>query len=419
MSLPLSDSDSDDELPAGWEERVTTDGRVFYANHIEKRTQWTHPRTKKKKRVSGELPYGWERKITEDGHMFFVDHIKKKTTFSDPRLAFAVEDKSVDEVEIRQRFDGGSSALQILAGRDLTGKYVIVTGANSGIGYETARSLAMHGAHVVLACRNMKKAQTAVCKILTDRPQAKVEAIPLDLSSFKAVQDFVRAYKSRQWPLHILILNAAVFGILYQKTIDGLDTIFQVNYLSHFYLTNLFERDLVKNGPSRVVVVASESHRFSDLNEDNLSPEKLSPSDSSQYRSILAYNLSKLCCILFSNAFNWKYSGFGVTCNAVHPGNLVNTGISRNWWLYRLLFTLVRPFTKSMQQAAATSVYCAVANDLEGVGGLYFNNCCVCDSSKEALSENLITKLWDMSEKMIGERLQNENRLSRGDVDTI
>lgn len=111
MNLP--DSDSEDELPPGWEERVTVDGSVFYANHLTKATQWTHPRTGKKKKVSGELPFGWERCIDkETGKVVYVDHENKRTTYTDPRLAFAVEEKEHVH-DFRQRFDASSTALQV------------------------------------------------------------------------------------------------------------------------------------------------------------------------------------------------------------------------------------------------------------------------------------------------------------------
>ena len=107
------ESDSEDELPPGWEERVTADGSVFYANHLTKHTQWTHPRTNVKKVVSGNLPFGWERCIDKStGKVIYIDHENRRTTYTDPRLAFAVEEKmSINDY--RQRFDASSTALQV------------------------------------------------------------------------------------------------------------------------------------------------------------------------------------------------------------------------------------------------------------------------------------------------------------------
>nr|XP_035925946.1 WW domain-containing oxidoreductase-like isoform X1 [Halichoerus grypus] len=161
----LDDTDSEDELPPGWEQRTTKDGWVYYANHAEEKTQWEHPKTGKRKRIAGDLPYGWEQETDENGQVFFVDHINKRTTYLDPRLAFTVDDNPTKPTS-RQRYDGSTTAMEILQGRDFTGKVVVVTGANSGIGFETAKSFALHGAHVILACRNVTRANEAVSQIL-------------------------------------------------------------------------------------------------------------------------------------------------------------------------------------------------------------------------------------------------------------
>ncbi|KAG8506246.1 WW domain-containing oxidoreductase [Galemys pyrenaicus] len=129
----LDDTDSEDELPPGWEQRTTKDGWVYYANHTEEKTQWEHPKTGKRKRIAGDLPYGWEQETDENGQVFFVDHINKRTTYLDPRLAFTVDDNPTKPTT-RQRYDGSTTAMEILQGRDFSGKVVIVTGANSGIG---------------------------------------------------------------------------------------------------------------------------------------------------------------------------------------------------------------------------------------------------------------------------------------------
>lgn len=405
MSALLPETDSEDELAPGWEERATLDGKVYYANHETKTTQWTHPRTGKKKRVAGELPYGWEKKVTEDGHVFYVDHINKKTTYTDPRLAFAVEETESSD-DIRQRFDASTNALQILHGRDLSGKTVIVTGANCGIGFETARSLAYHGAEVVMACRSKEKTENAISEIKKERPHAKLEWIHLDLSSLRSVEKFVKEFQAKYSTLHILILNAGVFCPPYILTEDNFESTFQINHLGHFYMTKLLEPQMIQAGSCRVVVVSSESHRFSYINKENISEEKLSPSTYKNYIGLIAYNNSKLCNVLFSNELNRKLSSKGIYCNSIHPGNMVSSYLSRSWWLYRLLFALVRPFTKSLQQAASTSVYCATVPELEGVGGMYFNNCCRCQPSKASEDEELAKILWNMSEEMIKKALE-------------
>uniref|UniRef100_A0A5F5Q126 WW domain-containing oxidoreductase n=1 Tax=Equus caballus TaxID=9796 RepID=A0A5F5Q126_HORSE len=433
----LDDTDSEDELPPCWEQRTTKDGWVYYANHTEEKTQWEHPKTGKRKRIAGDLPYGWEQETDENGQVFFVDHINKRTTYLDPRLAFTV-DENPTRPTTRQRYDASTTAMEILQGRDFTGKVVVVTGANSGIGFETAKSFALHGAHVILACRNMTRANEAVSRILGEWRKAKVEAMTLDLALLRSVQHFAQAFKAKNVSLHVLVCNAAAFALPWSLTKDGLETTFQVNHLGHFFLVQLLQDVLCCSAPARVVVVSSESHRFTDINDSSgkLDFSRLSPSKS-DYWAMLAYNRSKLCNILFSNELHRRLSPRGVTSNAVHPGNMMYSSIHRNWWVYTLLFTLARPFTKSMvernsqkmmrhgsqsddtggaqdtesgsQQGAATTVYCAAAPELEGLGGMYFNNCCRCVPSSEAQSEETARALWALSERLIQEGLGSQS----------
>lgn len=404
MSNNILDTDSEDEIPPGWEERVTFEGRVFYASHETKQTQWKHPVTGKEKYIRGELPYGWVRVIKDDGTVVYADHINKKTTFTDPRLAFA-EPLKTSPKDFRQKFDGNSTALQVLNGRDLTGKYAIVTGASGGIGYETCKALAFHGATVIMACRNLEKGNKCKANILLDRPSATIEVLHLDLASLRSVKQFTDEYKRRGWPLHILILNAGVFGLPYIVTENDLEMTFQVNHLSHFYLTKLLQDQLISSAPSRIVVVSSESHRFTklkhpeDICEDTLSLPK------DKYSDLRVYNISKLCNNLFSLHLNKQLIGKNVTCNSLHPGSCMSTGIQRHWWLYRVIFFLVRPFTKSLQQGASTTVYCAASPDIAELGGMYFNNCCPCKPSKEALNEKMAQRLWTVSDSILEDRL--------------
>ncbi|XP_074490378.1 WW domain-containing oxidoreductase [Sebastes fasciatus] len=169
----MDDTDSEDELPPGWEERSTKDGWVYYASHDEMKTQWEHPKTGKKKRCAGDLPYGWEQETDEKGQIVYVDHINKRSTYFDPRQAFTVEDVVVKP----KRYDGNTAALEILQGRDFSDKVVLITGGNSGIGFETARSFALHGAHVILACRNLSRAGKAASLIQQEWQQGAATVV--------------------------------------------------------------------------------------------------------------------------------------------------------------------------------------------------------------------------------------------------
>ncbi|XP_043213157.1 WW domain-containing oxidoreductase-like isoform X1 [Amphibalanus amphitrite] len=347
MQPPGYDSDSEDDLPPAWEERVSLDGRVYYVHHVEKVTQWRHPRTGKKKIVPSELPFGWERVIDDSGKVIYVDHENKKTTFTDPRLAFAVEDQEGGERGLRQRFDASSSALHVLHGRDLSGRVALVTGANSGIGYETARSLAYHGCRVVFACRNLESARAAIEQIKSERANSVCEPLHCDLASLAGVRRAAGEFLSRHRHLHMLVLNAGLFAPPYALTEDGLEAQFGVNHLGHYCLTRLLEPALARTRGARVVVVSSESHRLSRLSAEDFTLEKLSrPAD--KYTGIVAYNDSKLCNNLFAAELHRRWRPKGVTVSCVHPGNMVSSSLSRHWWLWRLLFAAVRPFTKSL-----------------------------------------------------------------------
>lgn len=399
MASYLADSDSEDELPPGWEERTTSDGCVYYVNHNTKETQWNHPRTGQRKRVSGDLPYGWERIVDENGKVMFADHKSKTVTYSDPRLAFATEEKEFP-MDIRQKFDASSNALDVLHGRDLSGKIAIITGCNTGIGFETARSLALHGCHIIMACRSLESAAEAAKKIQDEKADCKLDVMELCLDNLKSVKEFAENYTLKYGKLDILILNAGVFAIPYSQTIDGYETLFQVNYLSQVYLTILLEDALTRGVPSRVVFVSSESHRYSSITSEKIKEDVLSPSKE-QYWSMMAYNHSKLLQVVFSGKLSEKWAKKGIAVFSLHPGNLVSSNLSRYWLPYRILFALLRPFTKSLQQAASTTVYCATALSLESVTGLYFNNCCRTEPSKGALDPLVADRLWLLTKELL------------------
>lgn len=193
--------------------------------------------------------------------MIYIDRKNNKRTYIDPRLAFAVENIPQNINEIRQRFDSNSTAFQVLHGQDLSGRVAVITGANTGIGFETARSLSYFGCRVLLACRSKEKTDEAIEKIRAERESAgeRCSFIPLDLCSMQSVKQAAEEIKKEVNHIDMLILNAAVFALPYTQTQDGLETTFQVCHLAHFYLCKLLG-DCLDNR-SRVVVVSSESHR--------------------------------------------------------------------------------------------------------------------------------------------------------------
>lgn len=300
----------------------------------------------------------------------------------------------------RLKFDSDATAKTVLRGKDLTGKTCLITGGNSGIGFETAAALALHGCHVVMACRDITKGRIAAEKIMKMQVYpVTVDVVECNLESLESVRKCAEYFIGMKWSLDILILNAGVLGLSFELTVDGIERTFSVNHLGHFYLTDLLKNVLIDSAYSRVVVVSSESHRFPTLYREAFDLSIL-PLQKSDYYSILAYNQSKLCNLLFAFELNRRYSKFGVFCNAVHPGNLISTGLTRHSYLIKSLYLFCRPFSKSPAQGATTAVYCATSPDLEGVGGYYFNNCYGCTPSKEALNVDLARKLWSLSERL-------------------
>ncbi|XP_029204714.2 WW domain-containing oxidoreductase-like isoform X2 [Acropora millepora] len=376
--------------------------------HVLQATQWGHPQSGKRYKVTGDLPHGWQKQHDSRGNVFFFDAVNRCTTYADPRLAQSFT-KHKDNFK---RLDSYSTAMQVLSGEDLSGRVAVVTGSNSGIGFETAKALALCGAHVILACRDMNKANKAAAMIrAAQTPEPYVETMLLDLASFASIRDFAREFRQKKLPIHILICNAAVFGMDWRKTEDGVESTFGINHLGHFYLVKLLEGILCSSSPARVVVLSSESHRFPDLSYSKKLPLSDVPLTKDKYWSIVAYNQSKLCNLLFSMELNRRLKPKGVTCNAVHPGNLIYTSLSKTSWLSWLLFVIAKPFAKTPAQGAATVVYCATSKELDKVGGHYFNNCSVCEPSQEARNTDKASKLWQLSEEIVRQITANQEPL--------
>ncbi|XP_074598109.1 WW domain-containing oxidoreductase-like isoform X2 [Brevipalpus obovatus] len=405
MAAFFPDTDSEDELPSGFEERVDPEGRVFFLNHVNQTTQWSHPKSGKTKRVPEKLPHGWEKIVDQDGRITFVDKINNKTTLTDPRLVYAYDIDESEEPKMAQRFSSSTTPSMILAGKDLTGKIAIVTGGNCGIGYETVKALAFHGAKVYVACRDLDRANSAMDILRQEKPSAQIIVMKCDLSSLNSVEEFANEFIQEKEKLHFLICNAGIFGAPHTMTEDGFEQTFQINYLAHIYLIQLLQDTLIASAPSKIILVSSENHRFSLLNSSNISEEYLSPKSANRFVPIMAYNDSKLCMNLINRYLAQMYQNYNVTVHCLHPGNAIYTSLQRNWWFYRLGFFLIRPFTKS-EQGAATTIYCAASKELENRSGAYYNNCVECKPSSSVEDEQLINSLWKITQNMLSSRLK-------------
>ncbi len=289
-------------------------------------------------------------------------------------------------------FGSRSSADQVLKNIDLSNKRIIVTGANTGIGFESARSLAAAGAEVILACRSLDKAQVAVNRIQKQHGQAKVEARVLDLGSIKSIQAFAATL---EWDsINILIGNAGVVPTAYVETAEGLEQCVGVCHFGHFALFKLLLPKLLKAEDARLVMVSSESHR---------SPAKLNferfPLNKEQFAIFIAYGQAKLCNALMANEAQRLYGAQGLSACSLHPGALVTTDIGRNSAVFRVLMKLISPFTKTPNQGASTTVYCAAYAKAEEIQGNYFSHCKKARATKEANNPETAKKLWALSKE--------------------
>jgi NAD(P)-dependent dehydrogenase (short-subunit alcohol dehydrogenase family) len=293
---------------------------------------------------------------------------------------------------------------------DLTGKVTIVTGANSGIGFETAKELARKGAQTILACRNMKKANTALAKIQAEIPHAPVIIIQLDLASLKSVRQFAATFKEKFNRLDVLVNNAGLGGIPYTPTEDGFETQMGVHHLGHFALTGLLIDLLLKTPNSRIVNVSSIGHRFGKMDFDNLLY-----ADGKGYSTVQAYRRSKLANLLFTYELQRRFDRLGAKSMAVaaHPGAAeTNIGGELNErWIMRLLISLSKRLGlwQSAADGALPTLRAAVDSTVQGGdyygpdGFLEQTGYPVKVESNDA-SHNLedAQRLWQVSEELTG-----------------
>ncbi|EYB85959.1 hypothetical protein Y032_0287g1436 [Ancylostoma ceylanicum] len=307
--------------------------------------------------------------------------------------------------ERSRKYGPRTNALETIADVDLTGRTILITGTTSGIGMETARALALKGAQVVMANRNIVLAEALKARILAEKPDAKIDMIMCDLSSLQSVQAAANEYKDQHWPIHALILNAGVLAPTQKMTIDGLETTFGVNHVAHQYLVREL-LPLLRQSNARIVVVSSSSHGHTGLKQEMPLDEKLRklcPTESTEYGYKL-YAYSKLCNILMAMKLHREENKNGISVYAVHPGMIVTDALRGYGLLGKFVKILQRPFAKSLEQGAATSVYCAASPDVLDMSGRYWESCWDAEASLDAplaRDEELQDALWEKTDKLL------------------
>uniref|UniRef100_A0A3P9JU72 NADP-retinol dehydrogenase n=1 Tax=Oryzias latipes TaxID=8090 RepID=A0A3P9JU72_ORYLA len=276
----------------------------------------------------------------------------------------------------------------------LEGKTVLITGANTGIGKETALDLALRGARVIMACRDTEKGEEAAASIRAECPKAQVEVRELDLADTCSIRAFAQKFLREVHQLHILINNAGVMMCPYTKTVDGFEMHIGVNHLGHFLLTYLLVGLLKRSAPARIVVVSSLAHNFGWIRFHDLHSQ-------GSYNSGLAYCQSKLANVLFARELARRLNGTDVTVNSVHPGT-VNSDLTRHSTIMTILFSVFSVFLKTPREGAQTSIYCATAEELHSISGKHFSDCSPAFVAPQGRSSETARKLWDVSCEQLG-----------------
>ncbi|WP_428263044.1 oxidoreductase [Haliangium sp.] len=312
----------------------------------------------------------------------------------------------------RDGFGHDTTADEVLAGIDLSGKLALVTGGSSGLGAETARALAARGARIVITARNLDKGEAVAREIRAATGADVVEVDELELGSTASIRAFADRFLGKHDALHILVNNAGVMACPFERTADGFELQFGANHLGHFLLTNLLAPALLAGAPARVVSVSSRGHRMSPVVFDDILFERR------PYHKWLAYGQSKTANVLFAVELERRLGARGVHAYALHPGGIV-TELQRHL-SQEDIDELIRNAPggdlrlKSIPAGAATSVYAATAPELEGRGGLYLEDCAVAERNEEegmtsgvrsyALDPDAAQRLWSASEELLGQR---------------
>jgi NAD(P)-dependent dehydrogenase (short-subunit alcohol dehydrogenase family) len=318
-------------------------------------------------------------------------------------------------------FGATSTTEDVLSGANLKGKRILVTGVSAGLGVETARSLAAHGAHVIGAARDLAKAEAATAQVRKDASAGgAIELVALDLGNLKSVRSCADELLAKGEPLDVVIANAGVMATPFGHTADGFETQFGTNHLGHFVFVNRIA-PLMREG-GRLINLSSSGHRFSNVDLEDPNFER------TPYEPFVAYGRSKTANILFAVAFDRRHRERGIRAAAVHPGG-IQTELARHLdptAIPKMIEQINQQRAaegkgsfewKTIPQGAATSVWAGVVAPAEEIGGRYCENCHVGHIVADevvispisegvrgyALDPNNAEALWKKSEEMVGE----------------
>lgn len=277
----------------------------------------------------------------------------------------------------------------------MAARRILITGANAGIGYETALGLARTGAEVVMLCRSEDRGMAARNRIRWESRNESVELMLCDLSSQDSIRKFAAEFQTRYSSLDVLINNAAVLPATRQLTVDGIELQWAVNQLAPFLLTHLLRESLLAAKSARVLNVSSGMHRRGTIDFENLQGER-------RYHPRTIYAQTKLANVLFTVELAERWRETGITCNALHPGTIATGLYQKFLGLPKALGFVSRWWGRSPKNGAETSIYLATADEVAGQTGQYFRNCRPAAMNPMASDPDLRTRLWDVCFSMTG-----------------
>ena len=279
----------------------------------------------------------------------------------------------------------------------MRGRVCAITGASSGLGYETALALAGSGATVALLCRSEQRGAQARDRIVAQTGNEHLHVVHCDHANLDTVRAAAAALLERFDALHVLVNNAGLMLGQRRITVDDLEETFQVNHLSAFLLTDLLRERLIASAPARVVTVSSSAHRAGALDFDDLQLVRL-------YDGWSAYARSKLANVLFTYELARRLQGSGVTANTLHPGIVRSRFGHDNGLSTRVFMTLTQlpPLGTTPRRGARTQVWLASAPEVAAVSGRYFVRCRARRSSRASRDTDAQRRLWEVSEALLG-----------------
>jgi retinol dehydrogenase 12 len=281
---------------------------------------------------------------------------------------------------------------------DLNGKHIVITGPTAGIGYSSALSLARNGAKLTLLCRNEEKAE-ALAQHIIDEGGAIPAVIIMDMAELASVRSAAEQCLKLNEPVDILLNNAGVVNTARRVTVDGFEETLAVNHFAPFLLTGLLLPALLENPGSRIVNVASDAHTFvKHMGFDDMQAEQ-------GYKTFREYGRSKGANILFTRSLAQRLADKSITVNCLHPGAVATSlGTQNEGRLARLLPALLKPFFRSPDKGAETSLYLCESDAVSKVSGAYFANCKQVKPKPWVRDDNTAARLWDYSEQCTGFR---------------